>query len=206
MRVRSESLCFAPKTPNDEKLPRTACEDWSLSLVHDRCPTTAKDQPLLGVGDGGLARCCERLPMGDAACDPELSAFLGDAGISEAGTMSGSGGPAWPSGIPARGDAALLGRTRTLLIGNGLIASTGSALASSAFLNCRFGPVMPGARVSVPDDFRRALLEIPSVSEARPARIVTIAAPIAIPNSIETRATRSSRRTLGPGQKYPKSG
>jgi len=144
--------------------------------------------------------------MGDAACDPELSAFLGDAGISEAGTMSGSGGPAWPSGIPAMGDAALLGRTRTIRIGNGLIASTGSALASSAFLNCKFGPVTLGAHVTVTDDFNRALLETPSVSDAWPARIVTIATPIAIPNSIETRATRSSRRTLGPGQKWPKSG
>jgi hypothetical protein len=93
--------------------------------------------------------------MGDAACGPELVAFLGDAGISEAGRMSGSGGPAWPSGIPAMGDAALLGRIRTLRTGNGLIASTGSALASSAFLNCSNNAVAPRGLVGLCQECHR---------------------------------------------------
>src|SRR5215510_6926005 len=104
----------------------------------------------------------------------------------------------WPSAIPARWDAALLGRTRTIRIGYGLIASPGSALTLSAF---EPGPATPAANVSGPDDFRGTLLETPSVSTARLVRTVTIAAPIIIPIRIEKRATRSSRRTLGAGQK-----
>jgi hypothetical protein len=99
------------------------------------------------------------------------------------------------------GGAALLERIRTIRIGYGLIASTGSPLALSASLTWTVGPATPGTDVPARDEATCALLETPSVSMAWPRWIAMIAAPIAIPTRIETTATRSSRRALGAGQK-----
>jgi hypothetical protein len=74
-------------------------------------------------------------------------------------------------------------------------------LASSAFLNWELGAAAPGSNVSEPDDFNCKLLETLSASTAWLVWTVTIAAPITIPNRIETTATRSSRRALAAGQK-----
>jgi hypothetical protein len=59
------------------------------------------------------------------------------------------------------GGAALLERIRTIRIGYGLIASTGSALALSASPTWTLGPATPGTNVPGRDELTCALPETP---------------------------------------------
>jgi hypothetical protein len=148
-------------------------------------------------GKAALAFCA----CGDGAGDSVACSLLCEI---ESAEEDGSGCAVWPCGIPASAEA-LVG-TRTLRIGKGLIVSTGFAWALPAIMDMELAPLPLGSNVSDLDDLSCALLETPCLSPAWPAPTLTIAAPITIPNRIETTATRSSRRSPGDGQKYPKSG
>src|SRR5262245_46663568 len=120
----------------------------------------ALDRRLLAetVGSAAAANLCA---CGDSTDVPEASLFVGDAGPTGAGAISTSAGAAWPSGMPETGDAVPLGRTRTIRIGYGLIASAGAALTPSGF---ELRPATPAANASGAGDFSCAFLETRSVS------------------------------------------
>src|SRR5262245_39039068 len=98
----------------------------------------------------GSATAANLRACGDSTDVAETSLFAGDAGPAGTGAISTSVGAAWPSGMPARGDAALLDRTRTIRIGYGFIASAGSVLTLSGFV---LGPATPATNATGADDF-----------------------------------------------------
>ena len=102
------------------------------------CPATQSSQ----TGGPQKKNSLQRAPLG--AGEAGASAFSGEAGPAETGR---SGGSVRPNGIPARGDGALLERTRTIRIGYGLIASTRFRLgAHDAGARCRHGRQRLGSR------------------------------------------------------------